>query len=417
MKLLLGNKLIHVRHLSIGELRTFKEMGKLPLGIIHNGAFRNTICSALSSFASEPLALGENERHEKCKILEMQSKYRHPDDLSEDHPQVLISEDLYRPMGESLTILSVCRQLYEESNFILWSTNTFSFDHPRSLLQFLATLNPAQKRNLKNLHLTVDSDYRLSWEWDHVLNSKRVSMLRGLETLQLCVIHTPYLQPYPFSTNADLFDHDYETPLKRALKSCSIETLRLLSVKSVAVAISDDCDLIDKDHTMLYRSLPSGLKATVAERVRQMILNPKGAELQHAADSAKRSRLRVDVARRAKSGARSQFATASRSIDHYKTSLAQAERHMAHTKDIASSAIAAAKDNPKMYTSEELKVLMTRAEKAEEYVTQKAASLEFWKTRLLQRMKSLEDATVRLANVRQAEGQSAPGSDSEDSSD
>lgn len=50
-----------------------------------------------------------------------------------------------------LTALRVCRQMYIEANDVLWSTNTFSFNHAAiSLDRFMSARTTRQKQSLKS---------------------------------------------------------------------------------------------------------------------------------------------------------------------------------------------------------------------------------------------------------------------------
>ena len=55
----------------------------------------------------------------------------------------------------NLSVLAVCRLLYEESNNILWQTNTFSFDNSDSFVKFCSSMNLSQKHKLKKIHISM----------------------------------------------------------------------------------------------------------------------------------------------------------------------------------------------------------------------------------------------------------------------
>ena len=52
-----------------------------------------------------------------------------------------------------VSILAASRQLYEESNLLIWHTNTFSFDDPSAFTIFLKSLSTQQKNNIRNLEI------------------------------------------------------------------------------------------------------------------------------------------------------------------------------------------------------------------------------------------------------------------------
>ena len=53
----------------------------------------------------------------------------------------------------NLAVMEVCRQVYEESHHIMWTSNAFCFYEAYSLSAFVTCLNFAQRRKINNLHL------------------------------------------------------------------------------------------------------------------------------------------------------------------------------------------------------------------------------------------------------------------------
>lgn len=84
-----------------------------------------------------------------------------------------------------LRTLQVCRQVYIETNDVLWSTNTFSFDDGAiSFDRFMSTRTGRQKRSLRKVRLQMD------WrQEDRVLNQifsmRLIKSLAGLRSLRL----------------------------------------------------------------------------------------------------------------------------------------------------------------------------------------------------------------------------------------
>lgn len=66
-------------------------------------------------------------------------------------------EELPKPMLD-LSLLGVCRQVYEEANFLLWNTNTFSFEADVSFLTFINSLHSTQREKRKRLY------FDLAWD-------------------------------------------------------------------------------------------------------------------------------------------------------------------------------------------------------------------------------------------------------------
>ena len=147
LKHLLGDRLIHLKYLEKYQERRYNTARDVVKQRQDGaGSFRHVVCSCLNDFDTRKEGLGNTLRHEDCIIYEYlkgKAKTR-----TAPHCQ----------MRATLPVLSTCRQLYEESNFILWSTNFFSFDEDKSLFRFVTSLNQAQKRNLKKLHLIVNPD-------------------------------------------------------------------------------------------------------------------------------------------------------------------------------------------------------------------------------------------------------------------
>ena len=402
LKLLLGEKLIHVRYLCAEELRAYKISRNIPENIFLEGAFRNTVCSALSSFDLEPEALRDHERHEGCKIVENRWLSLHYNALIPPSPISSIPEELHHPMKDALTPLSVCRQLYEESNFILWSTNTFSFDHANSLLEFISSLNPAQKRNMKKLHLIINTRISSRWDrdWRVVLNTKHLSMLRGVETLHLCMRHQLRKLDYGIEYGdrpIDPMDPRHRIAWANAIQSYGVKTLRLLPLKHASVAIVDDWHRL---RNILL--LPDETKVDIAEKLRQELLDPQGAELQRAADVKRKADDKVTAAEMSKLDVEAAIRTAERNVLNLQVHIPIAAQLASQTKAAAEKAVAAVESGSALYSNTHLAKLTARAQKAEADVDKKEANLRIWQQRLTEREQQLPGAIVRLANMKQA---------------
>ena len=55
----------------------------------------------------------------------------------------------------ALTILRTCRQVSNEANHVLWSTNTFSFNGPTTFDEFMLNLRATQKQAVKKIQLSM----------------------------------------------------------------------------------------------------------------------------------------------------------------------------------------------------------------------------------------------------------------------
>ena len=61
-------------------------------------------------------------------------------------------EDLYKPYME-VGILQTCRQIYHETNPILYTKNEFHFDDPEKALRFIKQIGPVNLRLIKKLDI------------------------------------------------------------------------------------------------------------------------------------------------------------------------------------------------------------------------------------------------------------------------
>lgn len=137
----------------------------------------------------------------------------------------------------SLNVSGVCRQLYEETNYLLWSTNTFTFDKPKAFRIFFGSLNPAQKRKLTKLALFVTISPPpgcWSFDWEKALRPRDLKMLQGLRTLSL-----------DFDQRVEAWGprKDDEYQHLESYFGRSVETFlqfRMLPLKRVFVTVSDN---------------------------------------------------------------------------------------------------------------------------------------------------------------------------------
>jgi len=234
---MIGDNLIHVKYLSSHDLAKAKgiswdELHEADPKLAEGGAFRHAICVATKSEqdAYDETVLGNAEvpededpdyftasckkRHEGCRMSQGGSKRIYP----EEHGVLTID----------LKVLGACRQLYEESNYLLWATNTFSFDDANSLNKFLASLNPAQKRNLSGIHISAEVDHAqiARWwceQWSLSLKMSYINMLRGVQNLHLCFQQA--------LTSVPQFPQTYDELCKAELDLSFLHLCHLLSRK------------------------------------------------------------------------------------------------------------------------------------------------------------------------------------------
>lgn len=293
-----GENLIHVKYLDRFELNDVKtfEAGnhanspnylRNPLLVPQSeGAFRHAICTATQSEqsaydetvsghavvpaddSSDSYVASCKKRHEKCK-------------MRGSNPWGLTNEDS-KALRVDLRVLGVCRQIYEEANHLLWSTNTFSFDHPTSFNKFLQSLNPAQKRNLTALHFnTFICAYSGPYEWGVALKISYINMLRGIETLHFS-FERDWERDYPygaFEYSREGVEADMERDIEPFLR------LRALPAKNVTVVLSDNQSKERSDGTRWTL----GEKLAYAEDIRIQMLNPQGADLVKLDDEVRKA--------------------------------------------------------------------------------------------------------------------------------
>ena len=190
--------------------------------------------------------------------------------------------------------MGACRQLYEQTHHILWTTNTFSFDDAVSFGKIMASLNIARLHKLKSLHLSrVTEDQRSptpttrcadevtnQGAWTIACEASRIKVLRGLRTLHVC------LEQCLRSCNALVPVHDYN---RRRIQQDAqpFLQLRILALEHVAVIVSDNPDFIKVPGLGLPDG-PQRKKNEVAEEIRVTLLDPEGAATLRAEKNAKK---------------------------------------------------------------------------------------------------------------------------------
>lgn len=238
------------------------------------------------------------ERHAACKMCG-------------SGPMFLQGNDR-KALRVDLNVLGVCRQLYEEANHLLWATNTFSFDDPKTLQKFLASLNPAQKRNLTNIHIGTiiggyhssyaDANYRARHDdsyWGKALKLSCLNILRGVQALHLCLRQGfQCIQAYSNVSAEEMIETALQSDMDPILR------LRTLSVKDVTVIVSDDATELEKNRKSVHR-WTAKKKMDYAESIRVQLMDPGGAELvkteAEAANLARKTEIKENAEARVKS--------------------------------------------------------------------------------------------------------------------
>lgn len=178
------------------------------------------------------------------------------------------------PSGKSamhLTILRASRQIYVEANRILWATNIFSFADGPTLKHFMKTRNAHQKRLIHSLRFDMNWICQREKEWNSALNMATIRSLTGLRALRLRITFDP---------DQELWGHPVDTFVQDSSETEGLWKLSILPLTSAEVAMhtyplrdpcfafgawkADDWQQSDMDQC--------------AEEIRQVLLNPKGAE-------------------------------------------------------------------------------------------------------------------------------------------
>ena len=269
-------------------------------------AFRHAICvatqseqSAYDAFVSgnADIPEGESPAHyvAPCKERHLACK------MCGNGPMYLLEKD--RPaLRVDLNVLGVCRQLYEEGNHLLWATNTFSFEDPKTFRKFFGSLSPAQKRKLTRIHISADlgglsAYYQTAYQrarydnnyWGTGLNIANLKMLRGVQTLHLCLNQA---FEYACRGNTSSADRMIETAQEEDMET--LLRLRALSTRHVTVIVSDDPEKLKRLDWTDFR-WTTVKKAEYAESIRARLIDPNGAELVKAEAEAANLARKVEI--------------------------------------------------------------------------------------------------------------------------
>lgn len=184
-----------------------------------------------------------------------------------------------------LTVLRTSRKIYVEANQILWSSNTFSFSDGVTLKRLLETRHVHQKRLIHNLRLFIDWQYQPHVrDWNNSLNMASVRSLSGLRKLRLQIVYS--LEARDCRSN-----HDLNDLLANTFYIEGLWRLSTLPLSNVEVAVRTSRFDV-KEHWGDQHELEE-----VADGLKTILLNPKGAEMYAAAQPGLK-----DVRRRIRAG-------------------------------------------------------------------------------------------------------------------
>ena len=278
-----------------------------------------------------------SERHANCKMCG-------------SGPMFLTEEDQQAPRID-LSVLGVCRQLYEEANHLLWATNVFSFDDPRSFGKFFESLNPAQKHHVTSIHISADTavsgssihtppSLRTRWDsdyWGKGLKIASLKMLRGVQNLHLCINQSfTCLIRFPVGLQpAQIIEEAQQADMEPILR------LRVLPLKHVTVVVSDDAERSERNGFSAFR-WTAVKKNEYAESIRAQLVDPGAAEIVKAEVEAASLARKIEI----RDNAATSLAICKETLKDKRADVAQMKTRANEAKARAVSARKRAKEVP-----------------------------------------------------------------------
>lgn len=199
---------------------------------------------------------------------------------SDDHKSEPTEKSGIQRYRLDLAIMGVCRQIYEESSYVMWTSNAFCFQEPYTLKSFMAKLNPSQKRKINNVHL-------LAWTNPHPYNHPDISNTIPFKVIDdLRSVKTLYIQLIYSSDSGHTASHQWDLPIRNALSA--FHRLEKLPLLDVTVYIKHEKS---KDHDLepSFDLLTPSERVEIASELRSRLLDPDGAE--KAQESRERNRV------------------------------------------------------------------------------------------------------------------------------
>lgn len=335
LRFLLGDRMIHIQYITEESLANTRwSMAKDADGEPAEGGLFAAFCVAEKSEQEaydeanhSPEKVHPNadpeyiqpckERHKDCLMRGI-----HCSEMSVDRVE---SESL--TFDKDFSVLAACRLLYEESNNILWQTNTFSFGDPLSFKIFLASMNQSQKHKLKAVHFRMDVLIdRMPVNKDDCAGWAKVVVPRALTPLHnLKILHLSFDQYCSIMSRwavrrpaAPGFSHeDSQFRVMRDMEATL--GLRMLPWKNMANANdSKHVTVILSDDTSTYTNFTTprwtkAQKLESAEMLRAKLAAPNTAEIPKVMDPIEREAKKLQKEKRRRA--------LMRSIDAYRRDL------------------------------------------------------------------------------------------------
>lgn len=219
------------------------------------------------------------QRHKHCKSWDRE-KERFFDEKQRTVFRRMTAEQRRKPMLD-LRILGACRQMYEEANMLLWTTNTFSFEDSTCLKIFIDGLHSTQRNKLTRMHIDFAWKIDSALGWIRLLRPSFVSKFISLQTLYATFDH------YAGET-ANSFQQFIVAPLT---------WMKMLSLRHVTVVFGDDGTSI---YTSIYQRHRWAIakKREIARGLRNKLLDPNGHEVLAAEIQAKEAEWQFPTRRR-----------------------------------------------------------------------------------------------------------------------
>ena len=294
----MGDRTIHIKHLYPGYLEELlSSESKDTTNVPANGGLCAAFCVAEKSeqaaydeanLSSEKAPVSEDpeyietceERHKDCFMCGEDEKAILPTELQRER----------LTFKNTISVLAVCRSLYEEGLNTLWQSNTFSFDDPESFKAFVASMNLAQKSKFRKLHISMKvaidrGNYFAFQDWAKVLSPRVLTPLKNLKILHLSIDQYSTWEPahgvrdkVPNEASQHSVSHDMKTILGfRMLPWKDIKDMN--RGKHITVIIGDDVSTHSEAVTPRWSK---ALKLEAAEAFRLLLTAPNSAEIHQA---------------------------------------------------------------------------------------------------------------------------------------
>lgn len=176
-RMLLGDRLIHLEYL-----------GHIPTGVgqrTETEIFRHTVCE--NDCPEDEMV--EHSIRSRCAAGK-EVIWRQPHFDCDRKLAYKGDSNKWTHKSVHLKALRVCRQIHDEASYVLWTTNTFSFnDAAKTFYHFMSGRTTYQKELIKSLRLQMDWVWEEDKLWNVALDMGLLRSLTGLRSLRLQVNH------------------------------------------------------------------------------------------------------------------------------------------------------------------------------------------------------------------------------------